>query len=36
MNLKMIGIYAGLVLLGTLVGVAVAGYRDANASTPTT
>lgn len=35
MNLKYIGVVAGLVLLGTLLGVAAAGYRDANATQPT-
>ncbi len=35
MNIKQIGIIAGIVLLGTLIGVAAAGYRDAQA-TPAT
>lgn len=34
MNIKQIGIIAGLVLLGTLIGVAAAGYRDAHVAQP--
>lgn len=36
MNVKRIAVIAALVLVGTLVGVAVAGYRDAQeaATTP--
>lgn len=36
MNIKQIGVIAGLVLLGTLIGVAAAGYKDAMNATPAT